>query len=263
MLNPPFVEQVISKLEQWSQANFNRSNDAFITTLSADIALLENHPLYSNLAFAILRINPLEMVYLSNTAKRKYFSDSPVKDTRDLLALIDKDYLSFIKETLGVIDYYKKTKTNEPILALKIAICGIKLWIGGIQKTVAVHVHYLTLDEKSIPTTAIVITDEISALFEAQHYWIRCEVMPPNDSKSELFCLQSNVGGAIFDHDIISARELLVLELMRDGLTTNSIAKDLSISVNTVNNHKQNMYRRTGARNSTALIELAVMCGIL
>jgi DNA-binding CsgD family transcriptional regulator len=64
-------------------------------------------------------------------------------------------------------------------------------------------------------------------------------------------------------HDLLSAREKEILLLIADDLDTKEIAKKLFISVNTVGNHRSNMIERLGARDTTALVQLAKMTGMI
>lgn len=57
-------------------------------------------------------------------------------------------------------------------------------------------------------------------------------------------------------HDL-SQRELLILQLLRSNLTLPEIASELYLSVNTVKTHCRNIYRKTGARNRSAAVQLA------
>ena len=43
-------------------------------------------------------------------------------------------------------------------------------------------------------------------------------------------------------------------------MSADEIAKTLYLSRNTVNNHRQNMLNKTGAKDTTALLELAHIC---
>lgn len=54
-----------------------------------------------------------------------------------------------------------------------------------------------------------------------------------------------------------SNRELEVLKLLANGLSTAEIARELKISVETINTHRKNMIRKAGAKNS---IDLVVTC---
>jgi DNA-binding CsgD family transcriptional regulator len=58
---------------------------------------------------------------------------------------------------------------------------------------------------------------------------------------------------------VLSKRELEVLKLCIDGLTSKMIADKLFLSVQTVKNHKRNMMAKTSARNIAALISLSLM----
>ncbi len=59
--------------------------------------------------------------------------------------------------------------------------------------------------------------------------------------------------------DLLSPREKEILLLITDDLDTREIAEKLFISPNTVNNHRSNIVDRLGARDTTALVQLAKM----
>ncbi len=61
----------------------------------------------------------------------------------------------------------------------------------------------------------------------------------------------------------LSPREVEILELLADGLASKEIAWRLEISVNTVNNHRQRILRKTGARNSTEAVSYASGLGLI
>lgn len=62
---------------------------------------------------------------------------------------------------------------------------------------------------------------------------------------------------------ILSERECKVLELIRCGQASKQIAEALCISVNTVNNHRQNIMRKLRCRNTTEAVEVARRLGLL
>ncbi len=64
-------------------------------------------------------------------------------------------------------------------------------------------------------------------------------------------------------HDLLSSREKEILMLIAEDMDTKEIAEKLFISVNTVGNHRSNMIGRLGARDTTALVQLAKMTGII
>ncbi len=63
--------------------------------------------------------------------------------------------------------------------------------------------------------------------------------------------------------DLLSKREKEILMLIAEDMDTKTIAEKLFISVNTVGNHRSNMIERLGVRDSTALVQLAKMTGMV
>jgi DNA-binding NarL/FixJ family response regulator len=58
-------------------------------------------------------------------------------------------------------------------------------------------------------------------------------------------------------HDL-SERELEIIELVATGLTNLEIARQLTISKRTVDNHVSNIFTKTGAKNRVALLNWAM-----
>lgn len=70
-------------------------------------------------------------------------------------------------------------------------------------------------------------------------------------------------GGAGRRVSRLTARELEVLRLLAEGLTTGEIAAKLFTSTRTVETHRQNILEKTQTKNTAALIHLAVIEGLL
>ena len=76
-----------------------------------------------------------------------------------------------------------------------------------------------------------------------------------------LFVPQPEPGAAAAGQ--LSPREIEVLGLVAVGLASRDIADRLSISVATVNNHRQHILEKTGAKNSAEAVRYAAVLGIL
>jgi len=61
----------------------------------------------------------------------------------------------------------------------------------------------------------------------------------------------------------LTAHELEVLKLIAEGLTNNEIADKLFTSKRTTETHRQNNISKAGAKNTAALIKLAIRQGII
>ena len=61
----------------------------------------------------------------------------------------------------------------------------------------------------------------------------------------------------------LSAREIQIIRLSAEGLTAAQIADRVSLSVNTVNTHRQRIYRKMDVGNVTDMIHKATGLGIV
>ena len=55
----------------------------------------------------------------------------------------------------------------------------------------------------------------------------------------------------------LSKREKQILSFVKEGLLSKEISNNLSISVHTVNTHRQNILKKLGANNSFEAVEYA------
>lgn len=100
------------------------------------------------------------------------------------------------------------------------------------------------------------VVDTIYAVHE-QGYYFNDEV-----SKSQLFKLVHDVGiEPTFKNETLSTRECTILELICNEKTNNDIAELLCISVRTVEVHRQNLLRKTNAKNVAGLVIYAIKEG--
>ncbi len=109
------------------------------------------------------------------------------------------------------------------------------------------------------PTVLMMSFQEVSHLVKGEDYCMR-GIFGEDDKK--IFVYYSKEDRTI-DSEIISEREREVLQYISQGLDTKQIAGELKISTNTVDNHRRNMLARTGTRDTTALIQLCRMLGIV
>lgn len=109
------------------------------------------------------------------------------------------------------------------------------------------------------PRVVLMINQNISHLYNAHFVWLR---------QSCTSTSQYNAGfhsrtGEVFNHDILSKRELEILKLLARGLNSQCIASELAISVNTVSNHRKNMMDRVGVGDTSALLQIAQWCDLI
>jgi DNA-binding NarL/FixJ family response regulator len=69
--------------------------------------------------------------------------------------------------------------------------------------------------------------------------------------------------GAANNTSTLSRRELEILQLLAEGLTTQQMADQLFVSKRTVETHRQNILEKTASKNTAALVRYAMTQGYL
>ena len=155
------------------------------------------------------------------------------------------------KERIG-IEPYKKNRL--------LIVCGIKaIKKNGQMCRLLIKFNPLEVNELAVCQTALITIEDVTFLMKSDFYWGRTSF---GDNKEYKFHFISDVEKDI-KNDIISDREKDVLRLLANGMESKEIAKELFISSGTVDNHRKNMIARTGARDTTALLQLCLSCGII
>jgi DNA-binding CsgD family transcriptional regulator len=114
-------------------------------------------------------------------------------------------------------------------------------------------------DADGKPLLIFISVQDITHLMKGDDYWIRGVY---GKEEKKIFVYHSSED-KIQEQEILSEREKEVLKYIIQGLNTRQIAKVLDISPNTIDNHRRNMLARTGTRDTTALIHLCKMMGIV
>lgn len=100
---------------------------------------------------------------------------------------------------------------------------------------------------------------DINHLMKRDFFWAYY-VVRGEKKHTRFFSLTGSENGI---ENIITKREKEILEQINFGKSSKEISKSLEISVNTVERHRKNMIAKLGAKDSTALLQLCKMCGVL
>ena len=66
-----------------------------------------------------------------------------------------------------------------------------------------------------------------------------------------------------FNYNSLTSREIQIIQLLSEGMSTREIAEKLFISNKTVERHKTNILKKTNTRNTPHLIRLSIQNGII
>lgn len=150
--------------------------------------------------------------------------------------------------TLKNINYEKIHITN----------CGLKMKLkNGKKIRLLARIRPVRVSDVGHLEINIATLEDVSHLLKSDFYWDR--ISCGEDSHKFFY---SSANKKYNYQDILSNREKDVFQLIAQGYESKEIAQKLYISMNTVDNHRRNAIARTGARDTTALIQLAKMSGL-
>jgi DNA-binding CsgD family transcriptional regulator len=179
-----------------------------------------------------------------------------------ILGLLDKDYRQFPYES---VEWFTKVLLEIPFeerVNMKIHhSCMRFTCLNGKPISIFSQGMPIQVDEERYFNYTLNYVQNIYHLIKKDfpYYWIRFQY-----GQQKQFVQSFHSDDKIYSkHDLLSAREKEILLLIGDDLDTKEIAEKLFISVNTVGNHRSKMIDKLGARDTTALVQLAKMAGMI
>jgi DNA-binding CsgD family transcriptional regulator len=126
---------------------------------------------------------------------------------------------------------------------------------GNIHRSLF-HSFPVLLDDNGGPLLGMYIIHDLEPFMNRETWWCRYKF----DDKVHIHHCEEN---DMYESDIISPREMEILKLVYEGSSSKDIAAELFLSVNTVDNHRRNMLKKSGAVDTSSLIHLCKLCQII
>jgi DNA-binding CsgD family transcriptional regulator len=198
--------------------------------------------------------------------QEEFWGELPIEGSdermKNILSILHKDYSAFPYESVNwLMTIFPKIPFEERV-NMKIHHCCMRfVRQDGKQIRLFSQGVPIQVDEERNFKYTLNYIQNIQHLIKKDftHYWIRLSYGQHNDL-AQTFHSDSKEAAK---RDLLSTREKEILLLIAEDLDTKEIAKKLFISVNTVGNHRSNMIERLGARDTTALVQLAKMTGMI
>jgi DNA-binding CsgD family transcriptional regulator len=181
---------------------------------------------------------------------------------KNILSILHKDYSLFPYESVNWLKgIFPKIPIDERV-NMKIHHCGMR-FVRIDEKQIRLFSQGVPIqvdEERNFKYTLNYIQN-IQHLIKKDfsHYWIRLAYGQQNELVQTFHSSTKESA----KRDLLSTREKEILLLIAEDWDTKEIAKKLFISINTVGNHRSNMIERLGARDTTALVQLAKMTGMI
>ena len=179
------------------------------------------------------------------------------KGAQPFLQNIDKAHTDYLP-TVNQMIVNNRSETTTMNDYFKSCACGlIYRHPKGIKR---LKIQHLTLDEGTGKPSHrfMYFIQDVSHLLKKDFYWIQMVFKNENEvTKSYTSETRKFINGAI-----LSDREKEVFHLFQSGKESEEVAQTLFLSRATVNNHRQNMLNKLGAKDMTALMTLAYACDL-
>jgi DNA-binding CsgD family transcriptional regulator len=175
-----------------------------------------------------------------------------------ILSLFSLDHFNFMYVWLKwAFDRHHKYGDS---LDLKQAMCGVKIkHKNGRMVRILIRHYTIETNEAGFPTLAAITLDDITHLMKSDCYWGRIECGIESRQMHHIISTDKQP----MPHDILSDREKGVVQLLSEGKESKEIGKLLFISSHTVDNHRRNMINKLGVRDTTGLVQICRMTGII
>ena len=179
-----------------------------------------------------------------------------------IMSLLEEDYLHFFTES---VEWFTRVLDEIPFeqrMNIQIFHCGIRYMLPDGKSLCLFSkgspIHY---DQNRKFSYTFNYVQNINHLLKKnfRYYWIRISY-GENKQYVHTFHSQNKLNS---NKDLLSAREKEILKLIADDFDTKEIAQKLFISINTVSNHRSKMVDKLGVRDTTALVQLAKLTGMI
>ncbi|MEO0040587.1 MAG: hypothetical protein RL329_35 [Bacteroidota bacterium] len=207
--------------------------------------------IFDQINFKILSISNYVKSFLGYTAAEMLDMNllamiHPFKEDPPHTSLL---FLKWFKRSISIV--------SNRFVDAQISCCGLQIkHKQGYSMRILVRYRQLESLPNGLPKTAVITINNISHLMKEPFYWGRMvfeEHQQHFISKNKHYLAQ----------DIVSVREKEVLYLLAQGLSSKEISNRLFISPHTVDHHRRNMLMRTGLRDTTALLQVMHMIGVI
>ena len=220
----------------------------------------------SRIFFAVVNFNDFGIEYFTKNSFDVLGIHPEQIEENGLNAIFEKIEPEHRKAFLTTNEHYKiyhngildKTEITS-VITLR---CGLKLSHSekGAIRTLWRNQIFEIDAEYQYPQRSLMMIQDISHLIKNDFFWFRGASNKADNS----YCLTSRSDTEGYSKkDILSDREKAILRCFAEGKGTEDVANELYISNITVKNHRQNMLNKLGARDVTALIQLAKLTKII
>ena len=249
-----------SELAKLGQEYFQLLDKQKFEKIDLDYSVMDNHKMFldklsevNNSGLTVFDLSKKEHIYISYNFSELFDYDLSEIEKQGNQYFDSKvhpdDLLGILKNGIAIIKFYYQLPISERLNCK--FVTEYRILAKGNKYIRVIEQHQsLELDKKGNVWLSLGVIDisPDQSKFEGVKYQIY------NYKTGEVF---KNVIENKEEKPKLSNRETEVLQLVKDGFLSKEISAKLSISVHTVNTHRQRILQRLGANNSLEAIAYA------
>jgi DNA-binding CsgD family transcriptional regulator len=246
-------------VEIWAEYHPNAPDEEQVRQFVSQSMVLD-HAEHTNLRTVIFSYHDFSICHI-NVGTARYFGSTPEAITATgpgyIMSCVSNPQMEaaikntqFIQRLMAGLDNSSWKKYQASYVN-----CNITCNQGNKHRSLF-HAFPVLFNEKGLPLLGMFLIYDLEPFMTDGIWWYRYKV----DDRVFLYHSEDL---HMKEHDILSVRELEILKLIYGGASSKEIADQLFLSVNTVDNHRRNMLKKTGAIDTSALIHLCKMCQII
>lgn len=215
----------------------------------------------SNLLTVVFSFADLSILHI-NKAAADYFGGTVEEITQSgaayIISCFDHEQLNFATYAAGVS---VKETLKKPVSELVDSYTCYGNWIikskTGKKRRALFRIFPLQMNEKGLPLIGMYLIHDVMPFLREDVWWYR------TTAGDNHFSHYHSEDKKLVKKDLLSDREKMVLQYLSDGFSSKDIGAQLHLSSHTVDNHRRRMLAKTGAIDTSALIHIAKLSGIL
>lgn len=241
-------------LDKW-KAFYQSPTESNVALLIEKIKIHERiHP-QENIGFALFKPDEFRYLYVGNKVGEILGCSQAI--LLDLNAHTFSKLLpaNYFQSFYTILRWAKKVEQAAGARSRqKMFYNGLKFVYKEEQiRRLSIRVDVLKYTPTNVPYVSLHTFEDVTHLWNREHFWVR---FVGKEGYTRFF----KTGGLKNEFkDILSKREMEVLQLVALNYSSREISKKLEITEHTVKRHRKNMLLRTGVRDSTALLQICKM----
>jgi DNA-binding CsgD family transcriptional regulator len=244
----------------WSEHFQNCPDNGAFKTFIQQSGLLHQIK-QGNIMTVVFSFADLSILHISESAAA-YFGGTISEITRQgasyIVSCFEESQLKFAVQQANA--NVENTKVMDAETLTNSYACFVN-WVihakDAVKRRAIFRIFSLQLNDMGMPMLGMYIIHDIAPFIKENIWWYRSQA---GQDKYEHYHSEE---GRFHMKDLLSKREKFILVQLASGKSSKEIAGELNLSSHTIDNHRRRLLAKTGAVDTSSLVHIARLSGLL